>query len=67
MLQAFLKRKVQRYLRRNAEDIEDLVTSVILGICEYADRGLGILPFILRAQDKNQKKLESMLVMDDVE
>jgi hypothetical protein len=46
MLQALLKGKLNRDLKRSAFEIEDLLTSVVIGTCEYLPHERALFPFL---------------------
>src|SRR5438093_1496741 len=57
MLQALLKDKLTKYFNRPPFDIEDLLTSVAFGSFEYVAPHEGLLPFLRRAMDAENRSL----------
>ncbi len=49
MLQALLHGKLNGKLADDPFWIEDLLTSVVIGACQYVEPNLGLLPFLRRA------------------
>ncbi len=59
MLQAFIQNKVSRWLTKPAWELEDLLTSVVFGSCEYAGKDgwdLFLHPFLSAAKATNDNE-----------
>lgn len=61
MLVGLLSGKLQRYLTRPGHEIEDFLTAVVLGSCQYVPAEDALLPFIGRAVDADGSELRQSL------
>ena len=61
MLQALLHDKLTRYFTKSPYEVEDLLTSVVIGSCAYVPHDLAVLPFLGEARDANGTKLGEVL------
>lgn len=50
MIQALLKGKLNQYLTKSPFEIEDLLTSIVFGSCQYVPPEHGVMPFLARAR-----------------
>jgi hypothetical protein len=58
MLQALLHGKLDGELKRDAYEIEDLLTSVVIGTCSYLEPSVALVPFLSGARDVDGKLLD---------
>ena len=61
MLVGLLRGKIAGYFSRPAWEIEDLLTATVLGSCRYVPAEEALLPFLRRAVDASDGRLEGML------
>jgi hypothetical protein len=61
MLQVLLRRKLHRWLTKDAYTIEDLLTAVVLGSACYVPHDQALLPFLGKAIDEHGARLEALL------
>jgi hypothetical protein len=61
MIQALLKDKLTKYFNRPPFDIEDLLTSVAFGTFHYVTPQEGLLPFLRRAVDAENRSLAPLV------
>ncbi len=61
MFAALLHGKLDRYLTRNPFDIEDLLTSVVIGACRCVPPDLALLPFLGTATPLDRESLSPLL------
>jgi hypothetical protein len=57
MLQGILKSKLSPALREGAFEVEDFLTSIALGACEYVAPELALIPFLETARDRELRPL----------
>lgn len=62
MLQALLHGKLGCELKRDAYEIEDLLTSVVVGTCAYLDPHVALLPFLGHARDVDGRAFDTSSV-----
>jgi hypothetical protein len=58
VLQGILKSKLSPALREGAFEVEDFLTSIALGACEYVAPELALIPFPETARDRDLKPLQ---------
>jgi hypothetical protein len=61
MLVALVSGKLDAEFARPPAEIEDFLTSVVLGSCRYLDPQVAFLPFLAEARDSAQRRLAELL------